>query len=93
VERGRVLAHPAVIAEALEELAGLALPEPAAAARLRGAADGLRVRSGTPRTPLQEQQAAELSTALRAALGQETADRLAAAGGVADLAAVLEGAP
>ena len=93
VERGRVLAHPAVIAEALEELAGLALPEPAAAARLRGAADGLRVRSGTPRTPLQEQQAAELSAALRAALGQETADRLAAAGGVADLAAVLEGAP
>jgi len=51
------------------------------------------VRSGTPRTPLQEQQAAELSAALRAALGQETADRLAAAGGVADLAAVLEGAP
>jgi hypothetical protein len=42
---------------------------------------------------LQVQQAAELSAALRTALGQETADRLAAAGGVADLAAVLEGAP
>jgi predicted ATPase/DNA-binding SARP family transcriptional activator len=92
--RAGELAHPAGVAEGLEQLAGLtaASGDPAAAAQLLGHAEGLRRRTGTPRTPLQDRGVRTLTAALDTALGAER-ERLAAAGRDQALTALLERVP